>query len=326
MFRCYDSPSDFCNIIATRIITISNALHQLNLWLKFHKTLAFLIAFFVFMTAYNPVASADPINQPVKIMPLGNSITFDPFGETGYRSFLWHMLIDYGHNIDFVGSVVSGQNTLPLFDPDNEGHPGWTAAQIEADVYTFLQDNPADIVLLHIGTNGLGTDTNDVEAILDDIDLYEADTGRSVVVILALIINRSCITDIPACPESTTISVFNDALAAMAQNRITDGDNIIVVDMENSAGLDYHLAPTGDMFDNWHLADSGYAKMADVWFNALQSVLPAPEELPYVEITSPTNGSTVEVPFDIEFTYDHWTLSPGGEHIRLLIDGQDQGG
>jgi hypothetical protein len=80
------------------------------------------------------------------------------------------------------------------------------------------------------------------------------------------------------------------------------------------------------MFDDLHPADSGYAKMADVWFDALLNILPTPEVLPYVEITAPANGATLEVPFDIEFTYGQWTLAPGDTHVRLLIDGQDQGG
>ena len=66
----------------------------------------------------------------------------------------------------------------------------------------------------------MSTDASDVETILDNIDLYEANSGHSVLVILALIINRNCITDTPVCAESTTTTTFNDALDILAQNRI----------------------------------------------------------------------------------------------------------
>jgi CubicO group peptidase (beta-lactamase class C family) len=266
------------------------------------------------------------IDRPVTIMPLGDSITFDPVGGTGYRRYLWHLLMDSGYNVDFVGSVRAGQNVLPLFDPDNEGHSGWTAAQIASNVNTFLQNNPADIVLLHIGTNGLSTDPDNVEEILNNIDLFETSSGREVLVLLARILNRSCMTDTPACTESATTSTFNHELAVMAQNRIAGGDNIIMVDMENSAGMDYRLEPAGDMYDNLHPGEGGDAKMADVWFDALQTVLPAPEVLPHIQITSPASGSMLAAPFDVTFAYANWTVAPGLNHIRLLVDGQDRGG
>jgi hypothetical protein len=63
----------------------------------------------------------------------------------------------------------------------------------------------------------------------------------------------------------------------MAQNRILTGDKILIVDMENGAGIDYRLStevPPGDMWDNVHPFQTGYTKMADVWFSGLMEVLP----------------------------------------------------
>ena len=273
-------------------------------------------------------------DEPYRIMLLGDSITYDDFiGDTrptklrtGYRSHLWHLLIDSGYNVDFVGSVAAGQDVLPLFDPDNEGRIGWTAAQIASNVVTFLENNPPDCVLLHIGTNGLTANTSDVATILNAIDSYEISSGKQVLVILALIINQSCITSTPPCSASATTTAFNDALYTLAQQRINSGDNLVVIDMEEGAGLDYRLAPLGDMVDNLHPAGSGYAKMADLWFDTLQNILPVPTEtLPFVDILSPASGSFVEVPFDIEFQTGNWLLAQGSSHVRLLIDGKDQG-
>ncbi|MEJ2641977.1 MAG: GDSL-type esterase/lipase family protein, partial [Desulfosarcinaceae bacterium] len=271
---------------------------------------------------------------PIRIMPLGDSITYDdrsgdtrpPELRSAYRNYLWYLLVDSGYDIDFVGSVEAGQNILPLFDPDNEGYPGWRASQIAANVYTFLANHPADIIMLHIGTNGLTSNPSGVEAILDEVDRFETDTGQPITVILALIINRSCITASPPCAESALTTTFNDAVDAMAQARFASGDDIVVVDMELDAGLDYRLAPLGDMYDNLHPSDSGYAKMADVWFDALQSVLPLPSEpLPFVDILSPASGAVVTLPFNVEFNYGNWNLTPEGTHLRLIIDGVDRG-
>ena len=69
----------------------------------------------------------------------------------------------------------------------------------------------------------------------------------------------------------------------MANNRIANGDKIILVDMENDADIIYELtANGGDMNDNLHpdlavdpfIVDSGYGKMADVWFASLEDILP----------------------------------------------------
>ena len=46
--------------------------------------------------------------------------------------------------------------------------------------------------------------------------------------------------------------------------------------MEIGAGIDYRFAPTGDMFDDGsggiHPYQTGYAKMATVWFSALEEI------------------------------------------------------
>ena len=68
----------------------------------------------------------------------------------------------------------------------------------------------------------------------------------------------------------------------MADSRIVAGDKIIVVDMENNAGLSYSNDPTapysGDMYDDLHPNVSGYEKMATTWFDdGLFKILPVAE-------------------------------------------------
>lgn len=217
------------------------------------------------------------INQT--IMPLGDSITKGSGPEpdlslrVGYRKPLFDMLTSSGFTFDFVGSLVEGW-AVPGFDPDHEGHGGWSAKDIAMGieggypidgVRAWLERSPTDIVLLHAGTNGLSaSNVVDIESILDEIKGWGASAwGNPVTVILALIIDQALGPD-PTNPE---VTAFNNAVLTMANVRIDNGEDIIVVNQHDA--LNY----PADMFDDKHPNDSGYAKMAPVWFNALASVL-----------------------------------------------------
>ena len=252
---------------------------------------------------------------PVKIMPLGNSITYDdytndprPAGErTGYRSHLWYSLIDAGYNVDFVGSVEAGQDIEPAFDPYNEGHPGWTDEDIADEVYQFLESNPADIVLLHIGTNDIDTSSDDTEDILDNIDQYEMDYGTDVTVILARIINRRN----HVCPSGSTTTTFNNNVEAMALERIENGDKIIIVDMECDAGIDYST----EMVDNLHPTDAGYQKMATIWLQALEDLLPV------CNVAAPSIISTPKTEATVGFLYSYDVSAIGNPAPTFALTG-----
>ena len=264
-------------------------------------------------------AYCDTCDAPVRIMPIGNSITYDnhegdtrPAGlRTGYRQPLWLSLVDAGYNVDFVGSVVAGEDAEPSFNPDNEGHPGWADDEVELYVYSWLETNPADVVLLHIGTCDLDTSPDDVEDILDEIDRYENDHGADVTVILARIINWST--------YNSTVTAFNNNVQAIAEARIASGDKIIIVDMEDGAGLDYDLQPEGDMYDDLHPNDVGYAKMANVWLDALDDFLPvcAPPTPTAPTITSPP---VTEATVGRLYTYDVDAMGYPAPNYALLDD------
>jgi PKD repeat protein len=171
--------------------------------------------------------------------------------------------MDADYDVDFVGSEVAGQDILPPIDPDNEGHPGFEANQIRDEVFDWLQINPADIILLHIGTNNIsGSQTvaeiiEEVKEILDDIFAYSPE----ITVVLAKIINRKSF--------SQKTNDFNNLLPGMV-NIHPNKDKVIIVDMEVGAGIDYDT----DMIDDLHPNENGYSKMADVWFDALEQILP----------------------------------------------------
>lgn len=226
----------------------------------------------------------------VRIMPLGDSITqgsasgvSDSALQISYRKDLWDRLNVARFQVNFVGSLRHGQGYAG-FDADHEGHPGWRDDQIAASIYNWLVINPADVVLLHIGTNGLDSNPNDVAKILNEIDKY----SENVTVVLARIINRST--------YSALTTDFNDNVEAMAKTRQDNGDDILIVDMENGAGINYALlADGGDLYDNLHPYASGYTKMASVWWEALVTILPVCAEDDHYEVEEDSGKSTFNV-------------------------------
>jgi len=208
-------------------------------------------------------AHANPVTR---IMPLGDSITRGWYGSAydwGYRKPLYVLLINNDYSFDFVGRKLDGN----FQDPNHEGRDGWHADELlngrasapaEGKLADWLITDQPDVILLHIGTNDIrfgDQNANEVSSILDVIDAYEVNNNKHVTVVLALIINQA--------PPISATTVFNNSVNAMALSRIANGDDIIIVNMETA--LNYST----DMADYLHPNDAGYAKMAQVWYNAL---------------------------------------------------------
>jgi lysophospholipase L1-like esterase len=238
-------------------------------------------------------------DNPVRIMPLGDSITrgdgtgSDPFvhgDEYGYRYYLFNALVAAGYNFDFVGGERHGGLDGLVFDYDHEGHAGYRADWIANRVDNYLNRRPADVILLHIGTNdiaqGQGDSPVDIENILTAVDQI----NEAITVIVARIIDQN-----PTNPNYQSVTSFNDNVAAMVQSRITNGDKIVLVDMQSA------LTYPDDMHDWLHPNDFGYIKMAAVWFAALQEILP---HCPPHITSLPTDSALVDQPYSYLVTAD----------------------
>lgn len=119
---------------------------------------------------------------PLKIMPLGDSITAGytdnptwsvPF-EFGYRGHLHTLLASGGYDFQFVGASLEpfnnafgdpthGGTVSPAFDLrplGQNGHRGYGGVRIDgitSNIAAYLAADNPDIILLMIGINGIGT-------------------------------------------------------------------------------------------------------------------------------------------------------------------------
>lgn len=265
-----------------------------------------LLSAFVVVTLTLPTAaySQSAPTAKVRIMPLGDSNTegvrsvyIAPEDRVAYRDRLEELLDGSSWNgqYEFVGSESGG--SAHMLDTR---HAGFGGARDE-DIATLLKEGEfnfyntgeyrgpgggpyldryaPDIILLHIGTNWIDPKPEamqDVAAILDQVDLYEQRAGKEVPVVLAKII----LTDgrDPAVDAATRS--YNAHLEAMVGERVAAGDKLVLVDMQDGAGLVYRPeSEGGDMADQLHPNQQGYRKMAQVWYEALQPIVPLPVEL-----------------------------------------------
>lgn len=89
---------------------------------------------------------------PVRVMPLGDSITGSP---GCWRALLWNRLQTTGYtNVDFVGTLPP-QGCGVAHDGDNEGHGGYLATNIanQGLLPGWLAATRPDVVVMHLGTN-----------------------------------------------------------------------------------------------------------------------------------------------------------------------------
>ncbi|HRV94864.1 MAG TPA: putative Ig domain-containing protein, partial [Anaerolineae bacterium] len=261
--------------------------------------------------SYNNVCSA-----PVRIMPLGDSITMgSDYREgvhdyAGYRQPLYLSLREQGFYVDFVGGLKDGSSYFPRFDVNHEGHGRATVADTRNYVYSYLQNNPADVILLHISSSNWNSNAtvsaDDIVEILDRIDDFERDYNTDITVILAQIINLQ--------NETPNITQFNEDVKAMALARAAAGDRIRVVNMESEPGVIYAAYPDGDFSDGVHLTTPGYAKMAPIWFNSLKDFLVECPSPPFITSVPSSEGFA-----DAPYTYDVASLGDPSPTYTLAI-------
>lgn len=260
--------------------------------------------------------------QPTKIMILGESIVKGQGSNdgSGFRRPLHIMLTGKGYNVDFVGTQSGGK-----FNDFDRQYEGRTGLYISGDpdtskpnnavgrTYGWIKSSKPNIILLYIGTSDVLFDDStsgvvaEMDTLLTEINEYERDYVTPIKVLVAGLINTSGV--LVHDSTSSFITDYNKQLRKLILKRRSESthpENLIFVDMETGAGLDYRIDKTlpfteGDMSSDFYPNDNGYAKMARNWFEVLSEVLTPTE--PSLRLTSPEN-LTAGLPTANTFSWD----------------------
>jgi cellulase/cellobiase CelA1 len=213
---------------------------------------------------------------PVRIMPLGDSITAGP---GCWRALLWDRLQRTGYtDIDFVGSQAGGGCSV-AHDGNHEGHSGFAVTGIadQNQLPPWLASARPDIVLMHLGTNDLWGGTISTTQILTAysklVDQMRA-SNPAMKIIVAQIIPMEP-SNCAGCAQRAVS--LNNAIPGWAAGKTTPQSPITVVDQWTGFNA------TTDTFDGVHPVDSGFQKMSDRWYPALATAIGGttpPEEEP----------------------------------------------
>ncbi|TDB74226.1 cellulose binding domain-containing protein [Micromonospora sp. KC721] len=251
--------------------------------------------------------------QPVRIMPLGDSITGSP---GCWRALLWNQLRSAGHtDIDFVGTLPP-QGCGVAHDGDNEGHGGYLATNIANQnlLPGWLSATRPDVVIMHLGTNDVWSNiapATILAAFSTLVDQMRASNPAMKILVAQIIpMNPS---SCPQCGQRTV--AFNAAIPAWASSKSTAQSPITVVDQWSG----FNTAT--DTGDGVHPNNSGNQKIAQKWFGPLSRVLG--------EVTTPptTPGATPSTP-DTSPSPPRTTppVPHGGCTATYAVVGQWQGG
>lgn len=193
--------------------------------------------------------------RPLRIMPLGDSITDGMGVAGGYRTDLWQYLRADGMAVQFVGSEYGGPAALG--DRDHEGHPGWEIGQIDRRVNGWLRTYQPDVVLLHIGTNDIlhGRAAGAALRLRVLLGHITATVPGAQVYVAQIIPLRSPRLD-------SWVRRYNRAVARVA---VMAGPHVHLVDMHTA------VEPADLLADGIHPDGGGFSKMAARWYAALRS-------------------------------------------------------
>ena len=215
--------------------------------------------------------------KPLRIMPWGASITDGYLGTmAGYRGPLFKLLEQAQVAFQFVGSTTDNPGTVPL-PREQQAHEGHSGFVIQAGTsgragiwdarqqWLGLMGSEPDLLLILIGTNdvALGYQLDTVSIRLDALvsSVLDARTGlapRARVIIAQLPPINDAKLD-AACVK------YNQAIVSVVQAHRKKGEAITTVDM-------HAVVAKSELADTLHPNDVGYAKMAKVWFDAIQAL------------------------------------------------------
>ncbi len=221
--------------------------------------------------------------HPLKIMPVGDSITDDCFGNGAYRLHLQTLLESNGYAFTFVGRNVSS-TTAGFTQRQHEGYcgapiapPGYydvhaykgADAYLEKIVPDALTNVTPDVILLLIGANDIGhgrdpfrVATNEMSALLDLI-FSNAPAVNVIIGRITSLTNGSW----GYGNYATNVSIYNAALQKLVHTRRAAGQNVFMADCFSAVDI-----VTGFQGDHVHPNTSGFNALADAWLKSIQAI------------------------------------------------------
>lgn len=226
--------------------------------------------------------------KPMKIMPIGDSITDDCEANGAWRQYLQPLLETNGYPFTFVGRQASSPSPGTGFTKVNhEGYCGAVIAapgvfgahqysiannyllKVVADALAVTNNRP-DLVLLLIGANDIGRGrdpnvvaTNDMPNLLNLI-FSNVPTAN---IILAKITSLQSANILGYGSYATNVPIYNAALQMMVNQRRALGQNVFLADM-------YSVVNYNTMFNSDHVHPNGIGlrAVANEWLARIQSI------------------------------------------------------
>ena len=223
-------------------------------------------------------------NGVIRIMAIGDSIT----RATCWRAALWNELNQsFPARFDFVGTLASDNGCAPAnYDRDNQGYSSSLITEIVANVTTarmcdpnpcpaladlqqaFLA-KPADVALLHFGTNDVWNARNPqdiVNGYSEVVKALRAANPKMVILVAQIIPMNVTDTTCGGCTCAgcaTGVPALNTLITSWAAQQSSADSPVRVVDQYD--GYD----AVADNRDGVHPNELGSKKIADRWFAAL---------------------------------------------------------
>lgn len=285
----------------------------------------FTMAATVFTTALQPVAYTETsaADDTIKIMPLGDSITFGMADDGGYRKYLSYLLQQNGYkNVDLVGPEGKDSATFNYngqsvtYDDNHAGYSGYTITDLPGGWMgklngiletmqkgDYIKKYSPDIILLQIGTNDISNGHLDgseerLHQLLDYLKENMPSDGK---------IFLTTIPDLGNTFGGSTnndIAKYNELVKKVAGEY--SSKNVIYADIHSV------IDASKDLADGVHPNAGGYEKMGKYWFSQIESYLSSPSlgtSAPPASQGDQAEGSekTTLISSDFESGADGWT-------------------
>ncbi|EJT74753.1 hypothetical protein GGTG_08591 [Gaeumannomyces tritici R3-111a-1] len=219
-------------------------------------------------------ADAQKAEFPLRAMPIGASITagFSAGKLTdGYREPLLERLVADGWQLHYVGTQRSGNSA----ENHHEGYPGIRTQPLanQTRAKGVIDQFKPNLLLLNVGTNDCTARLTREEARRIHSDMidavfgpaYAGDAATAPLLITSTLLPRR--ESDQALQDCTRY--FNEEIRDLARTHPRSAQ-IALADMNNGSFITVDdLAPG----DNLHPSAEGYAKMAAVWYEALNANL-----------------------------------------------------